>query len=241
LILEQSQPDGQWQVVVPDLGFPGGKNKDAIIPLPAESVAGGGRFRLRTNMEVYWDWLGWGYAVGSVEPVVTPLTMTTAKLRYRGYSKLQPLDRRRPDIPIYEVESTEPKWRDLEGYYTRFGDVLPLLEAVDDRYVIMNAGDEFVLEFEVVAPPPPGIRRDFVLVGDGWVKDGDFNTTYSRWVRPLPAHEMPEYSGPLLPLEDDPVFLKHRSDWQYYHTRYVTPRRFHRGLWSHENAPSDRH
>jgi hypothetical protein len=53
----------------------------------------------------------------------------------------------------------------------------------------MNAGDEIVLEFAAPDEPPPGVRRDFVLIGDGWVKDGDFNTSFSRWVRPLPAHD----------------------------------------------------
>ena len=35
--------------------------------------------------------------------------------------------------------------------------------------------------------------RDFVLVGDGWVKDGDFNTTFSRTVLPLPTHASGRY------------------------------------------------
>ena len=45
-----------------------------------------------------------------------------------------------------------PRWRDLVGYYTRFGDVRELLRGVDDRYVIMNAGDELRLAF----PAPAG-------------------------------------------------------------------------------------
>ena len=48
--------------------------------------------------------------------------------------------------------------------------------AVDDRYVIMNAGDELLLRFPAAPPPAPGMVRDFVAVSDGWVKDGDFNT-----------------------------------------------------------------
>ena len=32
--------------------------------------------------------------------------------------------------------------------------------------------------------------RDYVLVGDGWVKDGNFNTTFSQTVLPLPAHDI---------------------------------------------------
>ena len=32
------------------------------------------------------------------------------------------------------------------------------------------------------------LRRDFVLIGDGWEKDGDYNTAYSQTVLPLPTH-----------------------------------------------------
>ena len=91
---------GDWQPVRENLGFPAGKNKDVVIELPAEvlsgSSAGSRKLRLRTNLEIYWDALGWCYAVDDVEPQVTPLPVEVADLRYRGYSKLLPLDRRRP-------------------------------------------------------------------------------------------------------------------------------------------------
>ena len=35
--------------------------------------------------------------------------------------------------------------------------------------------------------------RDFIVVGDGWVKDGDYNTTFSRTVLPLPTHASGRY------------------------------------------------
>jgi hypothetical protein len=159
------------------------------------------------------------------------LPAKTAELRHRGYSKLSPLDRRRPDTPLYEREATEQRWLDLEGYYTRFGDVRELLTTMDDRYVIMNAGDELAFEFEAVDDVPTAWERDFVLVGDGWVKDGDFNTAFSQSIRPLPVHDDGEYSGPVVPLERDRAYRWHRDDWRAYHTRYVTPRRFQRGLW----------
>jgi len=48
----------------------------------------------------------------------------------------------------------------------------------------------------------------------------------------LPSHDHPNYGAGTtsLVLEDDPVYQRHRDDWQRYHTRYVTPRRFLRGL-----------
>ena len=40
---------------------------------------------------------------------------------------------------------------------------------------IMNAGDEIV-RCAMRRPPPPsaGWVRDFVIAGDGWIKDGDY-------------------------------------------------------------------
>ena len=73
--------------------------------------------------------------------------------------------------------------------------------------------------------------RDYVLIGDGWVKDGDYNTTASKTVGPLPRHGHPEYSASKSDeIEDDPVFKAHPRDWQQYHTRFVEPREFLRGL-----------
>jgi hypothetical protein len=103
---------------------------------------------------------------------------------------------------------------------------------VDDRYVIMNAGDELRLEFQAPPPPPPGWTRDFVLVGDGWEKDGDYNTTASSTVQPLPSHGQPEYvdAEGTGDLADDPVYRRHAADWATYHTRFVTSRDFVSGL-----------
>ena len=103
-----------------------------------------------------------------------------------------------------------------------------LLGSIDDRYVIMNAGDELQLRFPAPSPPPDGHARDFVLIGDGWVKDGDFNTTFSRTVRPLPSHDRSAYdASPHLPeLEDEPVYRRYPEDWRKYHTRFVTPHQF---------------
>ena len=65
------------------------------------------------------------------------------------------------------------------------------------------------------------------MIGDGWNKDGDYNTAFSKTVLPLPSHQRPGYDGPLDALEDDPVYRFHPDDWREYHTRYVTPDEFH--------------
>jgi hypothetical protein len=96
----------------------------------------------------------------------------------------------------------------------------------------MNAGDELRLAFPAPPQPANGVARDFVLVGDGWVKDGDFNTSFSKTVLPLPAHGRSEYEAPsaMLTLEEDPVYVRYADDWQTFHTRFVSPRSFLDGL-----------
>ena len=249
LSLEAQGKDGSWRVVNADIGFPAGKNKTILIDL--RQAQGAGRLRLRTNLEIYWDSLQLGSR--STSPVkTTRIQAATADLRYRGFSHTGPHpgqasppkgghyeDQPRgdaPETPQYDrVVSTSPRWRDLTGYHTRFGDVIELIAQVDDRYVIMNAGDEMRLQFRELPPPPAGWRRDFVLIGDGWEKDGDYNTGFSQTVLPLPSHNKPNYGAGItsLALEDDPVYQRHPGDWQRYHTRYVTPQRFLRGLSPH--------
>jgi Tfp pilus assembly protein PilF len=227
-------PDGQggWLAARSDLGFPAGKTKTILIDLQGIWRPDTPRqLRLRTNMEVYWDALAWAPGLPDAELKTQRVSLQTAELRYRGFSVVHAADRSSPELPQYlALEGTAPRWRDLIGYYTRFGDVRELLQVVDGRYVIMNAGDELVLRFVAPSPPPAGWRRDFVLIGDGWNKDGDYNTTFSKTVLPLPAHDQSDYSTPPGHLEDDPVYRRHAQDWQHYHTRYITPQRFHEAL-----------
>ena len=236
LSLEAQDEQGRWIVVSGDLGFPAGKNKTVLIDLRSVARAGvprARRLRLRTNLEIYWDWLAYADGVDSAELRTTRLQPSRADLRYRGFSETRDQRGDGPEIPSYDrIVSVGQRWRDLVGYYTRYGEVGELLTGVDDRYVIMNAGDELRLEFAAPPPPPPGWTRDFVLIGDGWEKDGDYNTTASKTVQPLPSHSQPEYvdAGEQEDLADDPVYRRHAADWTVYHTRFVTPRDFVSGL-----------
>ena len=234
--LAKGDQTGRWIVVAPDLGFPAGKNKTILIDLATVVRAGvlhARRLRLRTNLEIYWDRLAIADDAPTPPIKMTRLAPERADLRYRGFSKTDFSRREAPELPNYnEITNITPRWRDLVGYYTRFGDVRELLSDVDDRYVIMNAGDELKLAFPALPEPATGWTRDFVLMGDGWEKDGDYNTSFSKTVLPLPSHAHPEYTAPspTLELEDDPVYRRHRQDWQTYHTRFVTPRALLSGL-----------
>jgi hypothetical protein len=222
---------GGWSVLHTDLGMPAGKTKTVIIDLAGAFHAGTARrVRLRTSMEIYWDHIAWTQARPDTELRITRVLPDTAELRYRGFSRTRQDGRRAPELPEYVVAGTAPIWRDLVGHYTRFGDVRPLLVDTDDRYVIMNAGDELRLRFAAPPPAPPGWVRDYVFVGDGWVKDGDYNNGFSGTLQPLPYHGLTDYSQPPGRLAEEPAVRQNPNDWRTYHTRYITPTRFHHAL-----------
>ena len=228
LVVEVPDGQGGWNVALPNVGFPAGKTKTILVDLtPVLEEHAVDKVRLRTNLEIYWDQISWVSALDTDETVVHDVPLTSVDLVYRGFSRVTAANASSPELPDYqELAGTMPIWRDLVGYYTRFGDVSELLDGVDDRYVIMNAGDEMRFLFEALPPVKEGFRRDFVLVGDGWVKDGDYNTTFSKTVIPLPSHDEPSYTTPPTTLWNDPVYKKHQSDWMKYHTRYVSADRF---------------
>ncbi len=232
LSLEVPDGRGGWRVAQPNLGFPAGRNKICLFDLTNVFTPGAPRrLRLRTNLEVYWDALEWAEGQPAIKPSITRLSPEFADLHYRGYSIINQADDSSPELPDYNRRSgSRQRWRDLIGYYTRFGDVRELLARIDDRYVIMNAGDEMTFRFAVPPPPPAGWVRDYVMVGDGWIKDGDYNSTFSKTVLPLPYHAKQQYITPPGRLEDEWVYRRNPGDWQTYHTRYVTPEVFQNTL-----------
>jgi tetratricopeptide (TPR) repeat protein len=235
LSLEVPDGRGGWVTAQDNLGFPAGRKKTVLFNLTNVFRPGTRRkVRLCTNLEIYWDRILWAQGAPDAPLKETTLDPSVADLHYRGYSVMHmPGNARAPEVPDYnQIEGTKQRWRDLIGYYTRYGDVRELLQAIDDRYVIVNSGDELSLRFPEQAPPPAGWVRDFVIKGDGWIKDGDYNSTFSKTVLPLPYHAKNEYTKRPGDLEDEWVYRQHPQDWQNYHTRYVTPDVFKNALRS---------
>jgi Flp pilus assembly protein TadD len=234
--LSMEVPDGKggWVVARPNLGFPAGRKKICLFDLTNVFRPGTPRrLRLRTNLEIFWDSIEWGKGLPDTQLKTVRISPATADLRYRGYSVINKPNASSPEVPDYnQISSSKQIWRDLIGYYTRFGDVRELLEKIDDRYVIMNAGDEMTFRFPAQPAPLAGWVRDYIIVGDGWIKDGDYNSTFSKTVLPLPYHAKQEYTTPPSNLEDEWDYKQHPEDWQKYHTRYVTPDVFQNALRS---------
>jgi cytochrome c-type biogenesis protein CcmH/NrfG len=194
--LEVIGAGGEWTRAIDDLGFPAGKSKTVIADLTGKFPTPDHRVRIRTNMQIYWDRVFFSVGIPSGELRTTAMDPASADLHFRGFSReYRKGGRYGPHWFEYEEISTEPRWLPLEGTFTRFGDVQPLLLEPDDRYVIMGPGDEATIAFDAGRLPslPPGWRRDFLLYSVGWVKDADLNTATGNTVYPLPFHDMSRY------------------------------------------------
>jgi len=215
---------GQWKTVIDMIGLPAGKNKTITVDLTGKFLSDDRHVRVKTDMQIYWDAAFFTVGAQDVPIELTTLNPDSADLHYRGFSEVYRPSPHAPHLFDYQKVTTDAQWRDLAGYYTRYGDVNPLLQEVDDMYVILNAGDEITVEFDVARLPElkPGWVRDFILYSDGWDKDGDINTLTSQTVEPLPFHGMSAYPYPNT--EHYPDSEAHRRYRLEYNTRRVEHR-----------------
>ena len=226
-VIQVINSKGEWVTVIDNLGFPMGKDKTVIASLGGKFLSDDTRIRIRTNMQIYWDYIFFSTDNRNVPVYSTVIEPSSANLHYRGFSaEYRKGGRYGPHWFDYSDVSKDAKWSDLTGYYTRYGDVLPLLTDADNKYVITNAGDEITIGFLVSRSPglKKGWKRDFMIYNVGWVKDGDLNTAGGNTVEPLPFHGMSSYpygAGEAYPSDKESVkYLKE------YNTRLVTKEDF---------------
>ena len=222
---------GDWETVIENLGFPMGKDKTVIADLSSKFLSDDHRIRIRTNMEIYWDYIFFSESISNSPTISTVLNPLSADLHYRGFSQsFRKGGRYGPHWFDYSNVDKNRKWLDLSGNYTRYGDVLPLLTEPDNKYVISNAGDETSISFDAKGLPElkKGWKRDFLLHTVGWVKDGDINTALGNTVMPLPFHGMKSYPPALNDIY--PTDVEHQKYLQEYNTRVVTSEEFRNAL-----------
>jgi hypothetical protein len=194
--LQVKDAAGRWQTVIEDMGIPAGKPKTITVDLTGKFLSASREVRIVTNLCVYWDEIFLIESAAAPRTKLTAMDADSAELRFRGFSKatIHP-ERKQPESFDYARVAPASMWNPTPGLYTRYGDVRPLIGALDDRLVIMGSGDELRLLFPAGGLPvlPAGWKRDFLLFVDGWAKDGDPNTAYSQSVTPLPFHGMSQY------------------------------------------------
>jgi hypothetical protein len=220
--LEVQTPGGEWKRVSDDIGFPAGLARMMVADLTGKIPSGTSRIRIGTNLNIYWDQILFDQTpdVAGIEMHSVPLA--EASLRFHGYPR-QVEGNPKSDLSyVYEDVSRTGPYAHHSGNFTAYGDVLPLLNATDDKFVIIASGDEIALEFDPSSLPPvrPGWSRDYFLYADGFAKDMDFYESLSDTVEPLPFHTMPSYpygAGTSYPSSSE--YLRYRL---MYNTRYIS-------------------
>ena len=131
---------------------------------------------------------------------------------------------------IYEKASATGPYTRPSGTYTRYGDVLPLLTATDDKLAVFGSGDEVQLDFDPSHLPslPRGWVRDYFFAANGYEKDMDFYAAEGNYVAPLPFLSMGEY--PYTPKKSFPLDDAHVKYLLEYNTRQMSGNE-QRGYW----------
>jgi tetratricopeptide (TPR) repeat protein len=239
--LQVPDKNGEWVTVINPLWFPAGRNKMMVVDLTGKFLSDDFRVKISTTMEIHWDEAFITVDESSIQPAlsgiegnpasriqISTLFPQKAELQYHGFSQVVQSDGYADtpgwpfSVPVYDDITEFPLWRDAEGFYTRYGDVTPLLQQSDNQYVIMKTGDEIALSYPADKVPelPEGWKRDYLLFSNGWLKDTEINAIAGATVGPLPFHEMTGY--PYEPPDDLPTDREHQNYMKEYNTRKVT-------------------
>jgi hypothetical protein len=213
---------GEWQEVSMEepLGLPQAKPRTYVIDITNWFEIDDYRIRIS-----YWEKALFDYIVFDTsedeEVLVNESDPVSADLHWKGVAQEFSPDGRKPLIADYYTTVNASGFEPFAGNFTRYGDVLPLLTEVDDKFVIMHAGDDISLTFNEV-PASEGMERDYFLFSDAYYKLHFvrilLGEDISR-VEPLPFHGMSAY-----PYPDDegyPYDAEHIAYLEEYNTREV--------------------
>ncbi|MCP4249528.1 MAG: tetratricopeptide repeat protein [bacterium] len=216
-MLEVEAAPDVWEPVDLVVGAPAGKTKTILCDLSGKLPDGWTRLRLTTTVELRWDRVALFERLADSGVQRHELPLADARLDWRGFSELVARGPGHPTTGDYTKLSDRPPWRTtLEGWCTRYGDVLDLVTRRDDRLVLLNAGDAMRLEFDAASLPPirNGWTRTLFFYSVGWDKDGDHNVVGGDLVQPLPV-------------ADSPATDADADEWRLqYNTRWVPGDRF---------------
>ncbi|HWW15700.1 MAG TPA: FG-GAP-like repeat-containing protein [Candidatus Dormibacteraeota bacterium] len=224
----------KWMRVVGDMGFPAGGPRTMTADLTGKLPPGTQKIRITTNLQIYWDSILVSRTSQNQDktqsPRLTQVPLVRADLGFHGFPlKIEGTPPGNVEYVYEKVSATGPYTRPT-GSYTRYGDVLPLLTALDDRLVVFGSGDEVRLDFDPSTLPalPQGWVRDYFFAAFGYEKDMDFYAAEGNFVAPLPFLKMTDYpysSGMSFPLDD-----AHVNYLLEYNTRHMSGNE-QRGYW----------
>jgi tetratricopeptide (TPR) repeat protein len=213
--VEAQLPDGTWQRLPGEAGFPAGLERTIVADLTGKLPAGAHRIRLMSNLEIYWDQVLVDQSAHA-QFRTADLPLASATLHFRGYPKQ--IEGNSPGDLNYDynrVSLTGP-FQHQRGTYTRMGDVTELVKGIDDRYIIFGSGEEIAAEFDTATLPvlPPHWKRDYFFYANGYVKDMDWWDASPFTVSQLPFHGMSRYPYPESEkFPDDAAAFEYQLKW----------------------------
>jgi len=225
--VEALNAKGEWKRVVNDMGFPAGGPRTMTADLTGKLPQRTQKIRITTNLQIYWDSILIDRTVQKPRDQaqtsrVTSVPLVRADLEFHGYPlKIEGTPPGNVNY-IYEKASATGPYTRPAGTYTRYGDVLPLLTATDDKLAVLGSGDEVRLDFDPSSLPrlPSGWVRDYFFAANGYEKDMDFYAAEGSFVAPLPFLSMGEY--PYAPKKSFPLDDAHVNYLLEYNTRHMS-------------------
>ena len=213
--VEAQRPDGTWQRIPGEAGFPAGQERTIVVDLTGKLPSGTRRIRLVTNLEIYWDQVLIDNAP-EAQSRTTEIPLARATEHFRGYpTQIEGASPGDLDYDYDRVSLTGP-FQHQRGNYTRFGDVTSLVKGIDDRYAIFGSGEEIATEFDATRLPalPAHWKRDYFFYANGYVKDMDWWDASPFTVSQLPFHTMTTYPYPANEkFPDDATALAYQLQW----------------------------
>lgn len=204
----EARVGNSWQPMDAVVGFPAGNTKSIVCDLTGKIPANTEAFRLSTSFEVRWDAFHLATLLPREQIRLVTESPTSAELAWHGVSQLASRSLDEPLAPVQGSSSHLMPWlSNLEGWYTRYGDVRHLLATADHRMVLMACGDGVtVWAPNVGAPVPNDEVTTPLLYVRGWIKEWDPNAVPAESLAPFPGSD--RSTGP--------------DDWQLeYNTRWV--------------------
>lgn len=221
--LEVQDTAGQWRLATDDLGLIAGLPRAMLVDLRPHLRPGEHVVRIAANRTLYYDriWVAEALDVAALDAQApsrltsVSLPMAGAAFRWLGYPRRSLPGGTLPDVFDYHDVLPQADWGTHAGLLTRYGDVRPLLSAVDDQLVVMGHGEEVALEFDAgqQPPPTPGWQRTYFFYANGFEKGYEITSAHADTVGPLPFQGMSA-----LPLAADAAprglpYLEYLLEW----------------------------
>lgn len=210
--------EGQWERAPVEFGFPQEWPRTAVLDITNWFKTEDYRLRIHNFHKIHVDYIAVDTSE-NVEVHKTELAPAAAKLHWKGVSVQSSPDGKDPLLSDYYSVTELAGYSTYEGNFTRYGDVLPLLAEVDDKFVVMHAGDSITVTFNGL-PIPEGMERDYYVVSDAYYKENFVRHLLGQEissVEPLPFHGMTTY--PYSNSETYPHDAEHTAYLQEYNTR----------------------